>query len=191
MHCTAPPCGDCLNYITNSGFDLSGCPGGIHALKFVRPTQDWLSFIIWDRPKTYQKNFLKSIPANYYTIYPCVGVAFIHIYQSDVSIHLSILAPSLSYTIHGWGGTRVLRGPAPALRISRKKGLFKDFGMSAILWKKGTFFVPRYEVRGVKITLQSTKYTRLWRRVTPEVTTRTSESADTTAAAIQAEDYKI
>ena len=23
-----------------TGFDLSGCPGGIHALKFVRPTQD-------------------------------------------------------------------------------------------------------------------------------------------------------
>ena len=45
-----------------SGFDLSGCPGGIHALKFVRPTQDWLSFIIWDRPKTDQKIFLKSIP---------------------------------------------------------------------------------------------------------------------------------
>ena len=45
-----------------TGFDLSGCPGGIHALKFVGPTQDWLSFIIWDRPKTDQKNFLKSIP---------------------------------------------------------------------------------------------------------------------------------
>ena len=48
---------------TKAGFDLSGCPGGIHALKFVRPTQDWLSFIIWDRPKTDPKNFLKSIPA--------------------------------------------------------------------------------------------------------------------------------
>ena len=45
-----------------SGFDLSGCSGGIHALKFVRPTQDWLSFIIWDRPKTDQKFLLKSIP---------------------------------------------------------------------------------------------------------------------------------
>ena len=45
-----------------TGFDLSGCPGGIHALKFVRPTQDWLSFIIWGCPKTDQKNFLMSIP---------------------------------------------------------------------------------------------------------------------------------
>ena len=47
---------------SNAGFDLSGCPGGIHALKFVRLTQDWLSFIIWDRPKTDQNFFLKSIP---------------------------------------------------------------------------------------------------------------------------------
>ena len=39
------------------GFDWSGCPGGIHALKCVRPTQDWLSFIIWDCPKTDQKKF--------------------------------------------------------------------------------------------------------------------------------------
>ena len=51
-----------LNFWVIAGFDLSGCPGGIHALKFVRPTQDWLSFIISDRPKTDQKNFLKSIP---------------------------------------------------------------------------------------------------------------------------------
>ena len=29
---------DMTNHCT--GFDLSGCPGGIHALKFVRPTQD-------------------------------------------------------------------------------------------------------------------------------------------------------
>ena len=48
--------------LARTGFDLSGCPGGIHALKFVQPTQDWLSFIIWDRPKTDQKIFLKSIP---------------------------------------------------------------------------------------------------------------------------------
>ena len=28
------------NPIHLTGFDLSGCPGGIHALKCVRPTQD-------------------------------------------------------------------------------------------------------------------------------------------------------
>ena len=52
--------------IVYTGFDLSGCPGGIHALKCVRSTQDWLSFIIWDRPKTDQKIFLKSIPKESY-----------------------------------------------------------------------------------------------------------------------------
>ena len=47
--------------------------------------------------------------------------------------------------------------------------------------KKGYFFVPRYEVRGVEIPLQSTKDTWLSRRGTPEVT----------AAAKQAEIYNI
>ena len=41
-----------LNHGCVAGFDLSGCPGGIQALKFVRLTQGWLSFIIWDRLKT-------------------------------------------------------------------------------------------------------------------------------------------
>ena len=36
--------------------------------------------------------------------------------------------------------------------------------------KVGYFFVPRYEVWGVKIPSQSTKYMRFWRRVSPEVT---------------------
>ena len=43
---------------------------------------------------------------------------------------------------------------------------------------------------GVKIPLQSTKYTRLWRRVTPEVT-GLSSLLQPLAAAKQAEDYKI
>ena len=59
-----------LQVLGDTGFDLSGCPGGIHALKIVRPTQDWLSFIIWDRPKTDQKNFLKSIPGDSNNIFP-------------------------------------------------------------------------------------------------------------------------
>ena len=50
--------------------------------------------------------------------------------------------------------------------ISRKNGVF------ACSWfvKEGYFFVPRYEVWGLKIPLQSTNYPRLWCRVTPEVT---------------------
>ena len=42
---------------------------------------------------------------------------------------------------------------------------------------------------GVKIPLQSTKYTRLWRRVTPEVTGLLSLLIPL-AAAKHAEDYK-
>ena len=36
--------------------------------------------------------------------------------------------------------------------------------------KEGYLFAPWYEIWGWKSPLQSTKYTRLWRRVTPEVT---------------------
>ena len=43
---------------------------------------------------------------------------------------------------------------------------------------------------GVKIPLQSTKYTRLWRQVTPEATGLPSLLAPL-AAAKHAEDYKI
>ena len=55
--------------------------------------------------------------------------------------------------------------------------------------KKGTF-LSRYEVWGVKIPLQSTKYTRLWRRVTPEMTGLPS-LLPPLAAAKQAENYEI
>ena len=53
----------------------------------------------------------------------------------------------------GHSGTE---GAAPASRITRKKGppTVRDF-------VKGYFFVHRYEVCGVKIPLQYTKYTRL------------------------------
>ena len=94
------------------------------------------------------------------------------------------------------GGTQVQGGGgggggggAPALRISRKKGSFLRPPHVRDFVKEGYFFVPRYKVWGVKIPLQSTKYTRLWRRVTPEVTG--FQSAAATTAAIQAEDYKI
>ena len=85
----------------------------------------------------------------------------------------------------GGGGCQVQRGATPALRISRKKvSLLRPPHVRDFV-KEGYFFVPRHEVWGVKIPLQSTKYTRLWRRVTPEVT------ADESPAVKQAEDYKI
>ena len=49
----------------------------------------------------------------------------------------------------GWG-TQVQRGAAPALRISRKKGLFLRPPHVRDFVKEGYFFVPRYEVWGSK-----------------------------------------
>ena len=90
----------------------------------------------------------------------------------------------------GGGGAQVQKGAAPALRISRKKGSSLRPSHVRDFVKEGDSFVPRYEVWGVKIPLQSTKYTRLWRRVTPEVTGLPS-LLPRLAATKQAEDYTI
>ena len=70
----------------------------------------------------------------------------------------------------GGGGSHVQRGAAPALRISRKKG--SSFKTSACLrfCKRRVLFCTQDRSMGVKIPLQSTKYTQLCRRVTPDVT---------------------
>ena len=70
----------------------------------------------------------------------------------------------------GGGGTRVQRGAAPSLRISRKKGSFFKTSACPRFCKRRVLFCTQVRSMGVKIPLQSTKYTRLWRRVTPEVT---------------------
>ena len=57
------------------------------------------------------------------------------------------------------GGSQVLRGLYP--RISRKKGSFLRLPHVRDFVKEGYLFVPRYEVWGVKIPLQSKKYPRL------------------------------
>ena len=62
------------------------------------------------------------------------------------------------------------RGTAPALIISRKKGSFLRPPHVRHFVKEGYFFVPRSEILVVKLPLQSTKYRRLRRRVTPEMT---------------------
>ena len=62
------------------------------------------------------------------------------------------------YIYAGGGGTQVHKGAAPALRISRKKGSFLRPPHVRDFVKEGYFFVPRYEVWGEKIPLQSTKY---------------------------------
>ena len=68
------------------------------------------------------------------------------------------------------GGTQVQRGVAPALRISRKKGSFFKTSACPRFCKRRVLFCTQVRSMGVKIPLQSTKYTRLWRRVTAEVT---------------------
>ena len=61
-------------------------------------------------------------------------------------------------------------GGAPALRISRKKGSFFKTSSCPRFCKRRVLYCTQVRSMGVKIPLQSTKYTRLWRRVTPEVT---------------------
>ena len=68
----------------------------------------------------------------------------------------------------GGGGDSGTEVAAPALRISRKKGSLLRPPHVHDFVKEGYFFVPGYEVWGVKIPLQSTNYTQLWRRVTPK-----------------------
>ena len=94
----------------------------------------------------------------------------------------------------GGEGTEVQSGVPPALRISRKRGSFLRPPHVRNFVKEGYFFVPRYEVWGMKIPLQSTNYTRLWCGMTPEVTgfpNLLPLLPAATAAAKQAENYNI
>ena len=68
----------------------------------------------------------------------------------------------------GGGGTQLQRGAAPSLRISRKKGSFLKTSACPRFCKRRVLFCTQVRSMGVKIHLQSTKYTWLWRRVTPE-----------------------
>ena len=59
------------------------------------------------------------------------------------------------------GGTQVQRGVAVALRISRKKGSFFKTSACPRFCKRRVLFCTQVRSMGVKIPLQSTKYTRL------------------------------
>ena len=109
----------------------------------------------------------------------------------SLSLSLFCGPPSLSLSsAQGRGGTRVQRGAAQALRISRKKGSFFKTSGCPRYCKRRVLFCTKVRSTGVKIPLQSTKYARLWRWVTPEVTGLPS-LLPPAAAAKQAEDYKI
>ena len=89
------------------------------------------------------------------------------------------------------GGTHVQRGAAPSVRITRKKGSFFKTSTCPRFCKRRVLFCTKVRSMGVKIPLQSTKYTRLRRRVSPKVTGHPS-LLPPLAAAKHAEDlYKI
>ena len=88
------------------------------------------------------------------------------------------------------GLTQVQKGVPPSLRISRKKGSFFKTSACPRFCIRRVLFCTQVRSMGVKIPLQSTKYTRFWRRVTPEVTGLPS-LLPPLAAAKHAEDYKI
>ena len=105
-----------------------------------------------------------------------------HLIEELPALYVNKRLSPVAYTLPGGGGGGGGHsgtgggggGGAPALRISRKKGSFLRPPHVRDFVKEGYFFVSRYEVSGVKIPLQSTKYTRLRRRVTPEMTGLTS-----------------
>ena len=106
------------------------------------------------------------------------------------AVCVEILIVFSNTSLHPGGGTQVQRGVAPALRISRKKGSFFKTSACLRFCKRRVLFCTQVRSMGVKIPLQSTKYTRLWRRVTAEVTGLPS-LLPPLAAAKQAEDCKI
>ena len=61
----------------------------------------------------------------------------------------------------GGGGTQVQSGAAPALHISRRKGSFFKTSACPRFCKRRVLFCTQVRSMGVKIPLQSTKYTRL------------------------------
>ena len=61
----------------------------------------------------------------------------------------------------GGGGTQVQKGAAPSLRISPKKGSFFKTSACPQFCKRRVLFCTQVRSMGVKIPLQSTKYTRL------------------------------
>ena len=82
------------------------------------------------------------------------------------------VAAAAGHLMRQWpGGALGYRGgAAPSLRISRKKGSFFKTSACPRFCKRRVRFCTQVRSMGVKIPLQSTKYTWLWRRVTPEVT---------------------
>ena len=81
-------------------------------------------------------------------------------------------------------------GAHPRYVFRGRRGLFLRPPHVRDFVKRRVLFCTQVRSIGVRIPLQSTKYTRLWRRVTPEVTGLPSLLLPL-ATAKHAEDYKI
>ena len=88
------------------------------------------------------------------------------------------------------GALRYRGGPHLRYVFRGRRGIFLRPPHVRDFVKEGYFFCTQVRSMGVKIPLQSTKYTRLCRRVTAEVTGLPS-FLPPLAAAKQAEDFKI
>ena len=122
--------------------------------------------------RTMLVNELKPKGARTWTLALCIR-------RKKPSLFLMAAAPAWrgnqGNTGRSWRQSLSLRegggGAHPRYVFRGRRGLFLRPPHVRDFVKEGYFFVPRYvRSMGVKIPLQSTKYTRLWRRVTPEVT---------------------
>ena len=91
-----------------------------------------------------------------------------------------------AFTPGGGGGTRVQRGAAPKLRISRKKGSFFKTSACPRFCKRRVLFCTQVRSMGVKIPVQSTNLTPSYSRSDSGL----PSLLPPLAAAKQAEDYK-
>ena len=91
-----------------------------------------------------------------------VNVAvFYFVTRKDKILKILFKVNAFSHSRGGGGGTQVLRGAAPSLRISRKKGSFFKTSACPQFCKRRIFFCTQVRSMGVKIPLQSTKYPQL------------------------------
>ena len=105
---------------------------------------------------------------------------------NDLRNSMNHLWNSINDTNARGGNTQVQRGAAPALRISRKKGSFLRPPYVRDFVKEGYFFVPRYEVWGLKSPIIHKIYAAL-----TLCDSRSDWASKFAAAAKHAEDYKI
>ena len=116
--------------------------------------------------------------------------------RENDNILFNITPPTLFKSVHipggggGGGGHSGTDGGRTRVTYFAEEGVFFNTSACPRFCKRRVLFCAQVRSMGVKIPLQSTKYTRLRRRVTPEVT-ELPNLLPPLAAAKHAEDYKI